>query len=260
MRSTRYVLAVAAAAVALFAVAPAQADLFTNLIVNGDFEQVGTNNDFPDWTYSGSSTIVPSTDSVISGTRSAKIGWGSGAYPEIRQDFSDPSAPRWQFDMDFAMLEGSDRSVSVLIRHSLTPTEMINLKVDAGEVFVVDGGSWFDTGITLPVGAFTSGTSWSGQDPVSNHLTIEGFYDDPAPYYTISVNGSTPLPLTKYQFGVASQGDGIMAVSLRGGDTGDLNYYLADNVSLMSIPEPTSLVLLLCAAWAMVPFARRRRN
>ena len=215
-------------------------------LCNGDFEN-SMNGIFDLWdygddgTYISNGSIVRSTDSVISGNASAKIGY---VYGQIKQVVT--TDPTWQFDIDFAILEGSTRALGVNlyvdVEGSEVGTERIVLKSQEGHLYLAGGpdvvGGWSDLGLADALE--TSGSAWTGQDPMVNHLRINGYFDAETPYYTVTLNGETSDPITYWLHGSGTviAGSTIDTVCLAGawsGGSGDVNCWLADNVNLESI-------------------------
>ena len=227
-------------------------------ITNGDFETVTTGDPydiFDGWTYGWQDTtdgsIMPSTDSVISGDKSVKVGFSVAEnsptgywHGQIWQDIE--TGPNWQAEVDFAILTGTARAVGVNVcidaEGSTDDKERITLKTDAGGNLYVAGGpsavgGWTDLGLTNALE--TAGSAWAGQTPVVNHLIINGYLGGTTPYYTITLNGETTAPITFWSYGTGTVVNGsvmnISVMSAYGGTGGgDLNTWLADNVSVTS--------------------------
>ena len=215
-------------------------------LTNCGFES-SMNGIFDIWDYGENSTyisngsIVRSTDSVISGNASAKIGY---EYGQIKQVVT--TDPTWQFDMDFSLLEGSTRALGVNlyvdVEGSEVGTERIVMKSQEGHIYLAGGpdavSGWSDLGLANALE--TSGSAWNGQDPIVNHLIVNGYFDAETPYYTVTLNGETSDPITYWLYGVGTviSGSTINVVCLAGawsGGSGDVNCWLADDVSLENI-------------------------
>ena len=237
-------------AMALLIYSPISAE---EVVINGDFETVtaGTPYDtFDGWIYGWQDTtdgsIMPSTDSVISGERSVKIGFtDTNWHGQISQDVE--TGTNWEAELDFAILTETTRALGVNIcieaEGSTDDKERITIKTDGGNLYVAGGpdavGGWSDLGLTNALE--TAGSVWNGQTPVVNHLVINGYLGEETPYYTVSLNGETSDPITYWSYGTGTVVRGtVMNMSLTGayggsGGGGDLNTWLADNVSLENI-------------------------
>ena len=261
-------------ALALLFSSPVSAEL----IVNGDLETVtaGTPYDtFDGWTYGWNDktdgSVMPSTDSVISGNRSVKLGFNAANYHgQINQGVV--TGPAWHAELDFAILTDTTRALGVSVfidaPGSTDGKERIVLKTDAGKLFVAGGpeavGGWTD--LDLSNAFVTSGSVWNGQTPVTNHLTIDGFFDAATPYYTVTLNGETSDPIAYWLNGTGTVVAGSTAKGLElsgayagSGGGGDVNNWLADNVSVVEVPEPTSIMLLISSVVLLCLGMHRRR-
>ena len=260
-------------AMALIISSPVSAEL----IVNGDFETVtaGTPYDtFDGWTYGWQDktdgSVTPSTDSVISGNKSVKLGFTFPDRPNWHGALTQnvETGPTWHAELDFAILTGTGRALGVNILCAAPSTtdnkERITLKSDGAKLYYTAGTSWVDAG--LSANAFeTAGSTWTGQTPTVNHLEIDGYFNAPTPYYTLTLNGETSANITGWQFGsgVVESGSTVfnfgVSAAYGGSDDGDLNTWLADNISMVSVPEPASIVLLISSVLLLGIGGWRRR-
>ena len=258
----------------------AQADL----IVNGGFED--QTPPFDSWIGSAMSTAQAETSSVISGAVSAEI----ASKTTLIQDFTGNETPSFfKFGCDFAYFDaGTSNNVQTILSPYANSALLINMVINpSGNLTIFGDGdgnpdngntgfAYWDTGLdaipstdTGVIGDFDGETVANG-NLVVNHLEVtvhglslrgtSGKYD---PLYDVTLNGNTASNLTYFHHAYNGVGDySTMSFGrLRLAEATHTNARtLFDNVSVVSIPEPSTIILLLLGAAGLFANARRRRR
>ncbi len=240
-----------------------------SLISNGDFETVtstGSPASFAGWNGVGQKADASTFPSVISGTYSAELR-KSSTTSYLQQTFSGARSD-FAFDMDFAVFPAADsnpnRTMNVLLYYRESPSSnMVNMRIGAdNQLSVVGNNSWQNIGSLTAIPTIDTGISgvWDGETPTINHLTILGHFNGSSPYYDVTLNGQTVTDLEFFQGPVPSGTDNfVRTVRLQSGYS-DSNW-LADNVTIAAVPEPTLLVSWLgLVGVGLLGWMRRRRS
>jgi hypothetical protein len=246
------------------------------LITNGDFEDTtgwnigdaGTDGFPPGWsTDQGRKNAADpqsGADAIGGSGTSAYMPAGDGVpQREIEQSF-DKTGPHWRFEMDFAAADpggsgssyrtisgalnqkgsGSDLNIFFIATRS-TPGDTDG----KGDLMMYDGSAYQDI--------LEDAVIWDADvttSPLTHHLTIEGQFDTPGgvPELTATIRDSddtehfadnlSAFVLENKEAATTDASDGI--------DFTSYNTFLSpsdsliDNLSIVTIPEPVSVVLL----------------
>lgn len=234
---------------------------------NGNFEFLTGNPEpaqtFSDWTEDGAVATVATTG--ISGTsaRLAKVGGNNS----LHQNTNDPGLELTQYivSLDFAMNDpggAGDRGFNINLRPgTLSPTAgQINLRVvdlDAdgdGDVQAYSsspgttGGSW-QTVLTSAV-AFSATES----NLAVNRLTVTADLTG-TPGYSVAVGSATASGVSLFQ-GAVPSGATLKRVAFETGNLASGAFYVVDNVTVTTVPEPAALGFLGLGSLLVM---RRRR-
>lgn len=284
----RTVTVMAAGVVTAFALSASADPLIDNALLNGDFES---------WTYAGGvpTRLEPpdgwlNVDGVAStdynDPASAPI---SGAYSLITEGngatrgqltLQEPLTvgALWRFRADFAV---EDPFVSGTQDETATAFSIQHPDSGSGnggriQMWIrdnnVDDGVaelWLrnvDAGNAAQLQGTIGGVGFFSADiinaPVVHELIIDGHYDDPSPYYDLTINlnggGSASFPgLQIWQSGKPVQGDSPNSLRIFG-DSFSTGRGKWDNVEFGSlIPEPSSMVLIWLGLLTLRAFRRR---
>ncbi len=256
----------------------ARAALATNLIVNGDFEDVsnswgtGSGENPPDWPpHTG--TYKPfaeqQTGALAIGGSGTSAYVGNTPKSKSMRQLVDPE-PFWHFDVDFASNDpgSAERSLNLQLHHGATgSSHYMMLKVEGNGS---GAGDLWAYGRDYSVGP---GEAWRkvldeavifsdvDTDPGVHHLQVIGHYDDSTPTYDVLLTDSLGVThsasgLRIWRTSQPTSGNSITAVqfqaSLSEADQ------LIDNVMVTQVPEPSALLLLCLGAFGLICGRRRR--
>jgi hypothetical protein len=247
---------VAVAILSLCVAAPASAASIN--LVNGDFETV-SGGAFTGWSMSPS---VQSA-SVISGTYSAECKReGSGSGMDALQDLA--FAPDCTFSADFACFPTSsndNRTFSLHFLYGGGASSATNFRVVGNGVFQIYNGSSYQTisGLTAQTTVDAGGDlAWNGETPVVNHIEIATHYSAATPSYDVTLNGAKVSGITWFQNNSPNASYTTTRVTLAGDAC--VSNFLADNMSITTVPEPSTLVLSIVGLVGLTAYAWRKRK
>ena len=260
-----------------------------NLLVNGDFEDtegwgvLGTGNPPAGWYHTIAGSPIPpvqlgtSQNPAVQQSGANAIGGsgtsaflprdetGLGEWRQLMQQVS--TGPLWQFDVDFATEDPlAGRTLHLYLAANANSTNQIILRVVAGtETGYGSLQHWNGSGWAAPSGFANSVILDSDVEtsPLTHHLTVVGDYSQTTRTYDLHLTDSNNVlrsatGLTGFN-GTPAQGSGIELVRfVQNNDSPTIGYdYLIDNVSLITVPEPAAVVLLISAFAAMLVWRRR---
>ena len=253
-------------------------------ITNGDFENItgwgapGSTSPPPGWTTASPRKNAADQQSGVnaiggSGTSAYMPSFPSGnnaTRREIVQGFATTD-PFWQLDLDFASEDpggvGSNfRSLSLGLPHGYNRsiyaivTDNGNQGDNLGDVQVYDGSAY-----VTPTGLANSVIFDDNVEvmPLVHHMRIVGdFAASGGPKWDLYVTDSngvihSALGLTDFYNNAPGPSDGIIQVAFN--TFVSPADHVLDNISLINIPEPSTLGLLVVGALVMAGVLRRRR-
>ena len=250
---------------AVFSLLFAASSVSAELVSNGDFENV-SGGAFADWY---SSPSVQST-SVISGTYSAELqGKNISTGIDGMQDVG--YASDYTFSVDFACFPTSSDTarsfnLALVAREQGSYTEgwtAINFRVVESGIFqVYNGSTAYETveGLMAVTTTDAGGDGvWNGEVPEVNHLEITTHYSDASPSYDVTLNGVTVTGFAGFQYNnpAGMSFDYTTVDFMRGGSVSN---YLIDNVSMIPVPEPSTLALLIMGVVSFLFCTRRNKT
>ena len=260
-------------------VATTGAPVMANLITNGGFEDV-TSGRFDGWTYTnlaGNPTSDPvaavsTFPEVIDGTNSARLLY-SGA-GNLGQTVSATELSDFAIDFDFAVLSSVSTSWDTLGAGGIDSvgTGVCNVSVgyDASgnaSLRYHTASGWVDTGLDVsPTTDILGDRAFDdGETPVINHLRLVGrnFGTDDAELTIFLTGGAIDGSFTADGSAGHSLPTNSASAALAGfkfyGIYRELEF-LADNVSVSQVPEPSSLALLAVGLFGLAVGTRRKRK
>ena len=254
-----------------------------NYFENGDFE------DTTGWVAPGTGVLPPAewashiwkNNPAAQATGTAAIGGvgnsaqlvearlSGSAQRGMAQSFVHATNPEWQFDLDFA-----SEAPSLATGRTLAMT----LRTDNGAqlAFIISDPDNDGLGDLLVGGANATYELIPGlEDKIAfdadlsdvsgsvNHLRITGHFDDAAPNYDITLTDPTGAQYTVTGITTYS---GDMGALVTGAGIGQVGFYTfasygdatIDNVSLVNVPEPSAMILLVIGV--LVALAGRVRK
>ncbi|MBN1588788.1 MAG: LamG domain-containing protein [Pirellulales bacterium] len=254
-----------------------------NYITNGNFE------DTTGWVAPGTDVLPPTgwashiwrNNPAAQATGTAAVGsTGNSALMEgallsgidqrgMAQSFVHATSSQWQFDMDFATeapSSNTQRTVALTLRAEIGAqlAFIVSDPDDDGMGDLMVGVDDYEVlaGLENKI-VFDSDLS-DIADGV-HHLRITGHFDNATPNYDITLTDPNSVEYTV--LGLTACSDD-MAELITGSGIGQVGFYtyksygdwVIDNVSLVDVPEPSSLVMLLAGALASLAISIRRRR
>ena len=247
-----------------------------NLITNGDFESV-TEGTFDYWT--GPTTYTVATDPMnIGGTNSARLlKGGTAGAGMMKQTFDVDGLSDFQIDFDFAFLWGgvSVREFALFTYAGSTIVDNVSMWSTSGTGHIIQyhgttaagnpAQTTFHSTSPWMLGDVTTDTGilkvFDGETPDVNHLTMVGRgYGTENYSLEITIDsverGTLVWPITNHLEDGTSLA--IDTIAFYGG--GGAVDCLVDNVSVVEVPEPGTIVLLLTGLVGLVCSIWKRRQ
>jgi len=252
-----------------------------NYIENGDFE------DTTGWVPPGTDVLPPAgwasyswkTNPAAQATVAAAVGGtGTSALMEearlsginrrgMAQSFVHATDPKWQFDMDFATEAPStntQRALAMTLRTE-NGAQLSFIVSDPDDNGLGDLQIGFGEYTTIPglENKIVFDNDLSDLTGSVHHLTVVGHFDDATPNYDVFL--TDPSDNVYSALGV-TMCSGDMAPLVTGMGLSQVGFYtyssygdwVIDNVSVVNVPEPSSIVMLLGAMMWLAGFARKQ--
>jgi hypothetical protein len=249
---------VGTAAAAAFGLTGATAN--AQFLSNGNFEVVGA--PFQSWTTNAGISLAAQS---ISGGSSARIALNSGNTGNaLSQTLNDPGnqLSQYSLSLDFAASNpGGTTARAMQLNLRTTPgvdSGNVNLRVVNGTVAGFGNVEVFQGAWTVALANVVNfSTSETGVGFNLNSMAITGDYTG-TPFYNITVNGNTSANLSLFQVAAPASGSSLQQISFQSGNLDAGAWSVVDNITMASVPEPTTLSLLGLGFLGFV--ARRRRK
>ena len=246
-------------------------------LMNGNFESV-TGGTFDGWTTTVTPTYTVATSPMnIGGTNSARLlksGTTGAGY--MQQQFDVDGLSDFQIDFDFAFLWGgvSKREFSVFTYAGSTIVDNVSMYSTTGTGHVIQYWGTLPGG-TTPTQAI-SGTPWllgdvttdigsdkifNGETPDVNHVTLVGSGYGTEDYsLEITIDSVERGTISRTLTGHLGAGNNLAIDTISFNGALGASDIILDNVSVVEVPEPGTIVLLLTGLVGLVCSVWRRQK